>query len=51
MYAGLLFEMRPADPATLLAVGAVLAIVALAASSLPAVEAAAIDPVSSLRAE
>jgi len=51
VYAGLLFEMRPADPATLLAVGAVLGVVALAASSLPALQAAGIDPVSSLRAE
>jgi len=51
VYAGLLFEMRPADPATLLAVGAVLAVVALAASSLPAVQAAGIDPIASLRAE
>jgi putative ABC transport system permease protein len=51
VYAGLLFEMRPADPATLLAVGFVLGVVALAASSLPAVQAAGIDPVSSLRAE
>jgi len=51
VYAGLLFELRPADPATLLAVGVVLAVVALAASSFPAVQAAGIDPVASLRAE
>lgn len=51
VYASLLFGMRAADPAILLAVGVTVAMVALAASSVPAIRAAAIDPISSLRAE
>ena len=51
IYAGLLFGMDAADPVTLGAVSATLAVVALAASGLPAVAAAAIDPLAILRAE
>jgi ABC-type antimicrobial peptide transport system permease subunit len=49
--ASLLFEVRPLDPATYLAVlGVVLAAVALAAY-LPARRAASVDPAQTLRAE
>ncbi len=51
VYANLLFGMEAADAATLGAVAAVLAVVAVAASCLPAVQAAGIDPLVSLRAE
>ncbi|HEY2017578.1 MAG TPA: ADOP family duplicated permease, partial [Bryobacteraceae bacterium] len=51
VYASLLFEMRPADPATLAVVTATLGIVALAASCFPAIQAAGIDTLASLRAE
>jgi putative ABC transport system permease protein len=47
----LLFEVRPADPPTLATVGAVLLVVALAASYLPAHRAAKVDPLTSLRYE
>ena len=43
--------MRPADAATLATVTCLLGLVALAVSALPAMVAAAIDPVSGLRAE
>ena len=51
IYASLLFGSEAADPAMPLAVTATLAAVAIIASSLPAVQAAAIDPLASLRAE
>ncbi len=48
---GLLFEVRPGDPATLGAVAAVLLAAALAASWVPAWRIASIDPVIALRKE
>ncbi|MEO8449875.1 MAG: ABC transporter permease [Gemmatimonadota bacterium] len=47
----LLFEIGPGDPATFLAVAAILTGVALAASWLPAVRASRADPAGVLRAE
>jgi putative ABC transport system permease protein len=47
----LLFDVRPADPATLAAVVALLFAVALAASYLPARRAMGIDPATALRSE
>ena len=47
----LLFEVSATDPVTYLAVGAVLTVIALAASFLPARRAAAVDPIEALRAE
>jgi putative ABC transport system permease protein len=48
---GLLFETSPLDPATLLAVAALLAAVAALASWMPARRAVRADPMSVLRAE
>jgi putative ABC transport system permease protein len=48
---GLLFQVRPADPATFLAVAAVLAGVAALASYIPGRRATRVDPVVALRAE
>jgi len=47
----LLFEVRPADPMTFVAVAAVLAAVAFAASFFPGRRAARVDPLIALRAE
>jgi len=47
----LLFDIRPADLAVLAAVSALLALVALAASYVPARRGAKLDPVIALRAE
>jgi putative ABC transport system permease protein len=46
-----LFETSPTDPVTLAAVAAALAATACLAALVPALRAAAVDPVSSLRAE
>ena len=48
---GLLFEIEPTDPVTFLAVGAVLAVVALLAAFVPARRATRVDPIDALRAE
>jgi putative ABC transport system permease protein len=48
---GFLFEIRPADPATLTAAALLLAAAALAASYIPARWATKIDPVAALRRE
>jgi putative ABC transport system permease protein len=45
----LLFEVRPADPLTLAAVSAAVLVTALAATSVPALRATRIDPVTALR--
>jgi putative ABC transport system permease protein len=45
----LLFEVRPADPMTFIAVAIVLSLVALAASYLPGLRATRVDPVVALR--
>ena len=47
--AGLLYEVRPFDPLSLLAVSAVLLAVAVVASSAPALRAARLDPMTTLR--
>jgi putative ABC transport system permease protein len=47
----LLYKVRPADPMTLGGVAILLALVALAASTLPARRAARIDPITALRQE
>ncbi|HET7619240.1 MAG TPA: ABC transporter permease [Vicinamibacterales bacterium] len=49
--ASLLFEITPTDPSTFALVAAVLAVVALAASYLPARRATRVDPIVALRSE
>jgi putative ABC transport system permease protein len=49
--ASFLFTVSPTDPATLASVAAVIVIVTVCASYVPARRAAAVDPVSVLRAE
>lgn len=51
MIASLLFETQPAEPGTLIGVAAMLAVVSLAASLIPARRAARVDPVIALRQE
>ncbi len=48
---GLLFEIEPTDPLTFVAVGMVLAAVALLAAFVPARRATRVDPIDALRAE
>ena len=47
----LLFEVKPSDPATFVAVSALLALIAAAAASVPGLRATRVDPVVALRAE
>jgi ABC-type lipoprotein release transport system permease subunit len=49
LLAGLVFDVNPRDPAIFAAVSFVLALIALAASYLPARRAAETDPLSALR--
>jgi putative ABC transport system permease protein len=51
LMAGLLYGVRPADPATLAAVTLLLGAIALAACYIPAKRATAVDPVVALRCE
>jgi putative ABC transport system permease protein len=51
LLASLLFEVRPADLATMAEVALLLALVAIAAAYLPARRAAAMNPISALRQE
>jgi ABC-type antimicrobial peptide transport system permease subunit len=48
---GLLYGVAPTDPLTFATVGVLLALVAVAASYLPARRATRIDPILALRAE
>jgi ABC-type antimicrobial peptide transport system permease subunit len=48
---GLLFGVKPADPVTLVAASAVLAIIALAGCAIPAWRAATLNPIIALRAD
>ena len=47
----LLYEVRPTDPATFLAVAVLLAVVAASAAAVPGLRATRVDPVVALRAE
>ncbi len=51
LIASLLFNVKPGDPLTFLAVAALLAVVAVAASALPAHRAVRITPIAALRCE
>ena len=51
LIAGLLYEVRPADPITFGGIGLLLALVALLACYLPARRATRVDPALTLRSE
>ena len=51
LVARLIFEVKPTDPVTFLVVAAVLAVIALLASVVPAYRASKVDPVIALRNE
>jgi len=48
---GFLFQVKPTDPGTFISVGALLVVVALVASIVPARRAARVDPLIALRQE
>jgi len=48
---GLLFEVEPLDPASMLAAGGILGAAALLAALLPALRATRIDPTEALRGD
>jgi putative ABC transport system permease protein len=50
-FASQLYGVSARDPLTFVAIGGLLLAVALAASGIPALRAARIDPISALRAE
>jgi ABC-type lipoprotein release transport system permease subunit len=47
----LLFEMRPTDPVTLVSATAVVCVIALVASYVPARRASKLDPVEALNSD
>jgi putative ABC transport system permease protein len=47
----MLFEVKPGDPSTLAAIGALLVIIAFTATLVPALRAARVDPMEALRHE
>ena len=47
----LLFGLKPRDPATLAGAAAILAVVTIAASLIPSLRAARVNPIDSLRAD
>ena len=49
LLSGMLYDIRPSDPVTFLAMTGVLLVVSLAASSIPAYRAAQLDPLDALR--
>jgi predicted permease len=49
LLSGMLYNIRPSDPVTFLAMTGVLLVVSLAASSIPAYRAAQLDPLEALR--
>jgi len=48
---GMLFEIQPTDPLTLLGLGAVVFLIAAVATALPALRATRVNPVEALRSE
>jgi putative ABC transport system permease protein len=51
LVASMIFQVKPSDPATFLAVAALLAFIALLACIIPAYRASKVDPVIALRNE
>jgi putative ABC transport system permease protein len=48
---GLLFEIEPSDPATYIAVAALLLVITIVACYVPARRAAGTDPIAALRTD